>query len=87
MLKQLQQIREKLEIEKSNSKKFLLSNMYYTLLVNSSEEVKKQEAKYFEQIELLLKEYQFYDFLKNDNEIYKDFYTKINKEYTKNKYQ
>ena len=87
MLKQLQQIREKLEIEKSNSKKFLLSNMYYTLLVNSSEEVKKQEAKYFEQIELLLKEYQFYDFLKNDNEIYKDFYTKINKEYTKNKYK
>lgn len=45
MKEKLKQIREKLEIEKSNSKKFLLSNLYYSLIQELSNEEQKQEEK------------------------------------------
>lgn len=86
MLEQLKQIREQIEIEKSNSKKFLLSNLYYSLLQELSKEELQQEQKNLENTELLLKAYEIYDFLKNDNEIYKEFYKKTDKKYKQNNF-
>lgn len=86
MKEKLKQIREKLEIEKSNSKKFLLSNLYYSLIQELSNEEQKQEEKKEKGIEFLLKDYEIYDFLRNDNEIYKEFYTKTNKKFKENKF-
>lgn len=34
----------------------------------------------------MLKDYEIYDFLRNDNEIYKEFYTKTNKKFKENKF-
>ncbi len=87
MLEQIRKVREKLETEKSNSKKLLLSNLYLTMYQNLKEDELKHEEKYFKKMNLLLNEFEFYDFLKNDNELFRYFFEKCNEKYLDNDFK
>lgn len=83
MNKMIEEVRNSLEREKSNSKRFLLSNLYVALYSLLNEEEKACEEKFLNQINLILNEYEFYDFLKNDAEIFNDFSLKTCDRYNK----
>ena len=83
MNKMIEEVRNRLEREKSNSKRFLLSNLYITLYDFLNEEEKNYENKFLNQIDLILSDYEFYDFLRNDAEIFRDFSLKTCDRYKK----
>lgn len=83
MNKMIEEVRNSLEREKSNSKRFLLSNLYVALYNLLNEEEQNYENKFFNQIDLILNEYEFYDFLRNDAEIFSDFSLKTCDRYNK----
>lgn len=84
MLEKVKEIRKKLEKEKNNSKRYLLSNLYFTLFQQLSNEERKQEEKYLCQMDLILADSCFYDFLKSDNELFQEFFSKCNKKFLEN---
>lgn len=77
----IEKVRDRLENEKSNSNRFLLSNLYIALydLLDENEKVYEDEKN--KGIDFILTNYDFYDFLKNDAEIYKDFAFKIDEKF------
>ena len=87
MLTKLKQIRQQLEMEKSNSNKFMLSSLYCSLLDCLTGEEVKEELSHNNGMELLLKDYEFYDYLINDNQLYKNFYEKTEKKYQENEFK
>lgn len=86
MLEKIKEVREKLEVEKSNSKRLLLSSLYSSLYLGLSKEEQECERKYMEKMDFILSEEDCYDFLKNDNEIFKDFFEKCDRKYLINDY-
>ncbi|MGM9878946.1 MAG: hypothetical protein ACI31R_02860 [Bacilli bacterium] len=83
MNKIIKEVRDKLEMEKSNSKRFLLSNLYVTLFNLLDEKEKQEEFEYAYNIDLILETDSYYDYLKNDGEIFKNFASKADNRYKK----
>lgn len=83
MKKIIEEVRNKLEMEKSNSKRFLLSNLYVTLFNQLDEKEQKEEIKYIKNADLILEKACYYDYLENDIEIFEDFASKIDDRYKK----
>ena len=86
MKKIIEEVRKKIEMEKSNSKKSLYSSLYITLLSQLSEVEKEEELDLIKNVELIIETAPFYDYLKNDLDIFNDFSTKVNNRYEKTNY-
>lgn len=81
MKEKMEKIKNLLERETNNSKRYLLSKLYTTFYCFLDEKEKEEERHFLESTELYFDVPEFYDYLRCDKEIFIDFISKINKRY------
>lgn len=77
MKKMIEEVRNKLEKEKSHSKRFLLSALYCSLYPSLSAKEQALEAEHIEEIDFILSFERIYDYLREDADIFEEFANKI----------
>ena len=83
MKEKIEKVKDMLEREHNIYKRYVLSNLYMTLYSFLDEKEKVEEKKFLEKASFVLNTSDFYDFLKNDGEIFISFANKIDDRFKK----